>query len=185
VTWQVDAGTGRTPDRLVITQITRQREALATRQATLGWRVMVTHAERTALSATDALLAYREEYVVERFFHVLKDEPVGLRPFWVRTDTQLRGLAYLLTVAARVLTYLEHRLHDSLVEDGETLTGLPPGQPHIRTDHPTAKRVLETVTRQQPSRIGVAGETNWQYHVINLTPLVQRLIALVNLPDDL
>jgi transposase len=185
VTWAVEAGTGRAADRLVLTAVTRQPEAIAARQATLGWRVMVTNAPPATLSAIDALLAYREEYVVEHFFHVLKDQPVGLRPFWVRTDPQLRGLAYLLTLAARILTYVEHRLHDALTTAGETLTGLHPGQPHLRTDHPTATRVLETITRHQPMRIGVHTDAGVAYHLLNGTPLLERVISLLGLPQDL
>jgi transposase len=184
VTWQVEPGTGRTPDRWVITEVTRERTAIAARHATLGWRVMGTNADPATLSATDALLAYREEYVVERFFHVLKDQPVGLRPLWVRTDDQLRGLAYLLTLAARVLTYLEHRLQDALTAAGETLCGLHPGQSHIQTDHPTAKRVLEAITRAHPTRVGVATPDGQAYHVLNLPPVLGRILHLLDLPED-
>jgi transposase len=185
VRWQIEAGTGRTPDRLVITGVTHAQEALAARQAMLGWRVMVTNATPDALSATDALLAYREEYVVERFFHVLKSQPVGLRPLWVRTDAQIRGLAYLLTLAARVLTYLEHRLHDALTTAGETLSGLHPGQPHLKTDQPTATRVLEAITRTHPTRIGITTPAAQSYHVLNLTPLLERIIRWLGLPENL
>lgn len=186
VTWQVEGGTGRTPDRLVISRITRIPSAFTARTAQLGWRVMVTNAPQETLSMTDALLAYREEYVVEHFFHVLKDQPVGLRPFWVRTDEQIRGLAYLLTLAARVLTYLQHRLHDALVTHGETLSGLHPGQPHIQTDHPPATRVLEAFTRAHPTRMGItAAGGRAAYHVLNMTPLLERLIQLLELPADL
>jgi transposase len=186
VTWQVEAGPGRTRDRFVITGVTRVLTALAAQTAQLGWRVMVTNATPAALSATDALLAYREEYVVEHFFHVLKAQPVGLRPFWVRTDEQIGGLAYLLTLAARVLTYLQHRLQDALVAQGATLSGLHPGQPHIQTDHPTATRVLEAVTRAHPTRMGIttAGKRT-AHHVLNITALLERLIGLLELPADL
>lgn len=123
--------------------------------------------------------------MVERVVHVLNDQPVGLRPLWVRTDTQIRGLAYLLTLAVRVLTNLEHRLHDALTAAGDTLTGLHPGQPHLQTDHPTATRVLATVARQQPTRIGVPTPTGTAYHLVQITPLLQRLLALLGLPADL
>jgi transposase len=178
-------GTGRAASRWVVTEVTRDQAALAERQTTQGWRVMVSNAAQASLSTTDALLAYREEYVVERFFHLLKDQPVGLRPFWVRTDEQIRGLAYLLTIAARVLTYIEHRVHDGLTACGEMLSGLHPGQPHIHTDRPTAQRLLETIVRHQPTRIGISTDTGRMYHTINITPVLHRVITLLGLPENL
>ena len=152
--------------------------------AILGWRVLVTNEPKEKLAATDVLLDYREEYVVERFFHVLKDQPVGLRPFWVRTDKQIRGIAYFLTIAARVMTYMEHRLQDTLVEQEEKLAGLHPGQSHLKTDHPTAKRVLETFARIHPLRIGISTPMGEIYQIVNLTPLLSQIVKLLGLPED-
>jgi len=185
VQWQWEAGTGRTPGRYVITAVTEDAAAVTRHQALLGWRVLATNAPAVTLPADAAVLAYREEYVVERCFHLIKDQPVGIRPLWVRTDEQIRGLAYLLTLAVRVLVYLEHRLHDALVVAGETLSGLHPGQSHVQTDHPTATRVLATICRHQPTRVGVETLTGWQYRTINVTPLLQRILQLLALPDDL
>ncbi|MEI7834607.1 MAG: IS1634 family transposase [bacterium] len=182
ISWREEMGVKKAANRLVITGVTRNHEAIAAREEALGWRVMVTNAAVETLSATAALLAYREEYVVEHCFHMLKDKPVGLRPLWVRTDAQIRGLACLLTLAVRILTYIEHRLHDALVADGETLSGLHPGQPHIKTNHPTAKRILQAICRQQPTRIGVNSNNARSHHVINFTPLLKRILTLLEIP---
>lgn len=184
ISWREEMGAKKASNRLVITGVTRNNEAIAAREEALGWRVMVTNAAAETLSATAALLAYREEYVVENCFHMLKDKPVGLRPLWVRTDEQIRGLVCLLTLAVRILTYIEHRLHDALVTKGETLSGLHPGQPHIKTNHPTAKRILRAICRQQPTRIGVTTNNARSHHLINFTPLLQRIMTLLELPDE-
>ena len=184
ISWREETGVNKAPNRLVITGVTRDNAAIAAREEPLGWRVMVTNAAAATLSATAALLAYREEYVVEHCFHMLKDKPVGLRPLWVRTDEQIRGLACLLTLAVRILTYIEHRLHDALVKKGETLSGLHPGQPHIKTNHPTAKRILQTICRQQPTRIGVNSSDTRSHHLINFTPQLQRILTLLEIPSE-
>jgi transposase len=184
MTWAWVAGSTPAAGRYVITNVRVDTEARAAREATLGWRVLVTNAPVASLPADAAVLTYREEYVVERCFHLIKDQPVGIRPLWVRTETQLRGLAYLLTLAARVLVYLEHRLHDALVAEGATVSGLHPGQPHLRTDRPTATRVLAAVVRQEPTRVGRATAAGWQYEVVNVTPLLQRILALLDLPVE-
>lgn len=184
ISWREEMGVKKASNRLVITGVTRNHETIAAREEAFGWRVMVTNAEAETLSATAALLAYREEYVVENCFHMLKDKPVGLRPLWVRTDEQIRGLACLLTLAVRILTYIEHRLHDALVTKGETLSGLHPGQPHIKTNHPTAKRILRAICRQQPTRIGVNTNNARSHHLINFTPLLQRIMTLLEISAE-
>ena len=184
VTYQAEEGSKRKAGRLVITAVTQEKVVLAARREILGWRVLVTNEPKEKLAATDVLLDYREEYVVERFFHVLKDQPVGLRPFWVRTDKQIRGIAYFLTIAARVMTYMEHRLQDTLVEQEEKLAGLHPGQSHLKTDHPTAKRVLETFARIHPLRIGISTPMGEIYQIVNLTPLLSQIVKLLGLPED-
>ena len=53
------------------------------------------------------MLGYRAGTCVERAFHQLKDQPLGIRPLFVHRDDQVRGLTHLLTLALRVLTLFE------------------------------------------------------------------------------
>ena len=99
-------------------------------------------APATRLSLEDSVLGYRAGTCVERAFHQLKDQPLGIRPLFVHRDDQVRGLTHLLTLALRVLTLFEVLVRRGQDQSGEELQGLYPGQPKRTTDRPTAKRVL-------------------------------------------
>ena len=45
--------------------------------------------------------------MAERVFHLFKDQPLGIRPLYVRRDDQIQGLTHLVTLALRVLTLFE------------------------------------------------------------------------------
>ena len=88
----VDAGDDAAIERLV---------------ARMGWQVQVTNVASSRLSLGDCVLCYRAGTCVERAFHQLKDQPLGIRPLYVHRDDQVRGLTHLLTLALRVLTLFE------------------------------------------------------------------------------
>ena len=111
----------------------------------MGWQVQVTNAPATRLSLGDSVLGYRAGTCVERAFHQLKDQPLGIRPLFVHRDDQVRGLTHLLTLALRVLTLFEVLVRRGQDQDGEDLAGLYPGQAKRTTDRPTAQRVLEAI----------------------------------------
>ena len=113
----------------------------------MGWQVQVTNAPAARLSLGDSVLAYRGGTCVERAFHLLKDQPLGIRPLFVHRDDQVQGLTHLLTLALRVLTLFEVLVRRGQEQDGEELAGLYPGQAKRTTDRPTAKRVLEAIAR--------------------------------------
>ena len=86
---------------------------------------------------------------LERVFHLLKDQPLGIRPLYVRRDDQIQGLTHLVTLALRVLTLFEVLVRRGQEQSGEKLKGLYPGQAKRTTDRPTAKRVLEAIARAE------------------------------------
>ena len=64
---------------------------------------------------------------MERAFHQLKDQPLGIRPLFVHRDDQVRGLTHLLTLALRVLTLFEVLVRRGQDQSGEDLAGLVSG----------------------------------------------------------
>jgi len=64
----------------------------------LGWRVYATNAPTERLSLNDAVLAYREEYIIERGFGRLKGKPLSLTPMYLQRDDHATGLIRLLTI---------------------------------------------------------------------------------------
>ena len=66
----------------------------------------------------------------ERLFHRFKDQPLGIRPLYVRRDDQIQGLTHLVTLALRVLTLFELLVRRGQQQSGEKLQGLYPGLPN-------------------------------------------------------
>ena len=84
--------------RYQITAVNRQEEAIAALHQTLGWRAYVTNAPAAELTLEQALLVYRDEWLIERGFHRLKGAPLSLDPVFVKRDDQVIGLTNLLSM---------------------------------------------------------------------------------------
>ena len=110
--------------RYQTTAVSRQADAIAAQQATLGWRAYVTNAPAPQLTLADAVLTYRAEWVIERGFHRLKGVPLSLDPLFVKRDDQVIGLTNLLSIAVRFLTLLEFVVRRQLTHNQEQLVGL-------------------------------------------------------------
>src|SRR5262249_31752343 len=135
--------------RYRITVVRRAEAAIQQRVARMGWQVQVTNVPEKRLSLADSLWTYRGGWCGERRFHLLKDEPLGIRPFYVRRDDQIQGLTHLVTLALRVLMLFEVLVRRGQQESGAKLKGLYPGQAKQVTDRPTAKRVLGAISRAE------------------------------------
>ena len=133
--------------RYQITAVRRNGPAIRHRVERLGWQVQVINLPAERLSLGDALWTYRGGWSAERLFHLFKDQPLGIRPFYVRRDDRILGLTHLVTLGLRVLTLFEVLVRRGQEHSGEELPGLYPGQAKRVTDRPTAKRVLEAVSR--------------------------------------
>jgi hypothetical protein len=95
------------------------------------------------LPLAQVVLAYREEYLVERSLGRLKGQPLSLSPRYVERDDHATGLIRLLAIELRVLTLLEFVVRRKLTQEGERLAGLYAGNPKRATAHPTTERLLE------------------------------------------
>jgi transposase len=116
---------------------------------------------------------------VERLFHLVTDEPLGIRPLYVQRDDQIRGLTHRVTLALRVLTLFEFLVRRGQEESGEQLTRLYPGQPK----RPTGKRVLEAIARARITltQVTSGGEVRW--HLQALPELVKRVLGYLKLSE--
>ena len=127
--------------RYVVTGILRKEAEITAAKYRLGWRVQVTNLPQEMLNLEQCVLHYRAGYCVEGDFRMLKGKPIGIRPLYVRTDEQIRGLTHLLTVALRMLTFIQMKARDELAKQDTALAGLYEGQPSRTTACPTAKRL--------------------------------------------
>jgi transposase len=170
--------------RYQITSVTRHDAAIEQLVARMGWQVQVTNAPASRLSLGDSVLGYRAGTCVERAFHQLKDQPLGIRPLWVHRDDQVRGLTHLLTLALRVLTLFEVLIRRGQDQSGEELAGLYPGQPKRTTDRPTAQRVLEAIGRTGVILTRVGSGEGCRWHLPALPVLVKRVLGYLGLPNE-
>jgi transposase len=159
------------------------QEAVATAVRRLGWRVYATTQPADQLSLAQAVLAYRNEYLIERDMGRLKGRPLSLTPMSLERDDHATGLIRLLSIGLRVLTLLEFVVRRRLAAEQSTLAGLYAGNPKRATAHPTAERVLEsfeglTLTVIQEGRCR-------RYHLTPLSSLQQRILVLLDFPVDI
>jgi transposase len=124
-------------------QVHRRQEAIDQAKRRLGWRAYATNAPAERLSLTTAVLAYRDQYLIERSFSRLKGSLLAMLPLYVQRDDHAKGLIHLLTIALRAMVILEFEVRRALAEEDETLSGLYDGNPKRRTARPTAELLLK------------------------------------------
>jgi transposase len=129
--------------RYQITVINRQEEVITELHKTLGWRVYVSDSPAEQLTLEQAVLTYRNEWLVELGFHRLKGTPLSLNPLFVQRDDQVAGLTNLLSLAVRLLTLIEFVVRRNLKRNQEKLTGLIENNPKKGIDNPTTERLLK------------------------------------------
>jgi transposase len=157
--------------------------ALEQALAQLGWRVYATNHDAAHLTLTQAVLAYRDEYLVEGNFGRLKGHPLSLAPMYVERDDHATGLVRLLTIALRVLTLLEFVVRRQLAESGSVLAGLYAGNPKRATAQPTAERLLEAFDEITLTLVG--NPSPLLRHLTPLSPLQLRILALLDFTPSL
>jgi transposase len=175
----------KTKVRYAITAVQRNEAAIAQTKAQQGWRVQVTNLPASRWSLRQAVLLYNGGWSVERDFHILKDQPLGIQPLFVREDGQIVGLTRLLTIALRLLTLSELQVRSGLAETEEGLSGLYEGQPNRTTEHPTAARCLKAISRMEITVTRVQKEQEIQWHLTDLPPLLKRMMKLLQLSPTL
>jgi transposase len=136
-----------------------------------------------ALSLTQAVLAYRSQYIIDRGMGLLKGQPLSLTPMYLQRDDHATGLMRLLSLGLRVLTLLEFVVRRRLAAAGEEVVGLYAGNPKRATTRPTAERVLEAF--QDITLTVIQASQHTRRHVTPLSELQQRLLALLGFSPDI
>src|SRR5712671_6642262 len=170
-------------DRHATVEVCVDDAALEAAVRRLGWRVYGTNQPAESLSLEQAVLAYRNEYQVERSLGRLKGRPLSLTPMYVQRDDHATGLIRLLSIALRVLTLLEFVGRRQLAAEGAKLAGLYAGNPKRETDRPTAERLLEAF--QDITLTIIKGLHQTDRHVTALRPLQQRILEILGFSSAL
>jgi transposase len=164
-------------------QVTVDEQAVQETERTLGWRVYATNQCPKRLSLNQAVLAYRDQYVIEHGFHRLKGKPLSLTPMYLRNDAHAKGLIRLLTIGLRALTLLEFVVRRRLAQAHTALTGLYTDSPKHATSRPTAERLLEAFKGVTLTIIHLDAQVH--RHLTPLSNLQQRILALLGLSIDI
>jgi transposase len=170
-------------ERAVRVTAVLDRRAVAAAIDRLGWRVYVTNTPADQLSLSQAVLAYRNEYLIEQDMGRLKGQPLSLTPMYLERDDHATGLIRLLSVGVRVLTLLEFVVRRRLATEQTGLAGLYAGNPKRATARPRAERLLEafqeltlTIIREGRSR---------RYHLTPLSRVQERILTLLDFPLEI
>lgn len=177
-----DRPAGTRLERQFSVSIQRNESALQQAIRCLGWRVYGANAPEEMLSLEQAVLAYREEYLVERNFGRLKGKPLSLTPMYLEDDRRATGLTRLLSIGLRVLTLIEHVARSQLAKTGEKLSGLYAGNPTRATARPTTEAMLRAFKDIFLNFVKIGGQT--YRHLTPLSELQMKILDLLNIPSS-
>jgi transposase len=169
--------------RFQITAVIRQEETLAAHQETLGWRAYVSNLPSEQLTLEQAVLTYRDEWIIEHGFHRLKGVPLSLSPLFVKNDDQVAGLTNLLSIAVRMLTLIEFVVRQKLAQNQEKLVGLIANNPKKGIDNPTTERLLKAFDQINLTIIHLPNGV--VRHITPLSELQTRILELLGLPPTI
>lgn len=162
-------------------QVRIDEAALASAVRRLGWRVYAT--DQAELSLTEAVLAYRQAYLIERGFGRLKGRALSLTPMYLNGEARVKGLIRLLSIGLRVLTLVEFTVRQRLQPQGTRLSGLYPGNPKRATARPTTEMMLRVFTGL--TLVLLDEGTQVQTHLTALTPVQRRVLELLDFPPEI
>jgi len=170
-------------DRQVSLQVEVDEQAVQETVNWFGWRVYVTNHPQETLPLEKTVLAYREEYLVERGFGRLKGRPLSLTPMYLQSDERATGLIRLLSIGLRMLTLLEYRVRQRLAEQKEKLAGLYAGNPKRATDHPTTEAMLRAFKGIDFSVVTVGEQV--LCHLTPLSEVHKKILSLLDFPVEI
>ncbi len=157
-------------------------DAIEKKIAMFGWRVYVTNHPKNSFSLADAVVAYRDEYLMERGFGRFKGFPLSLTPIYLQREDHIKGLIRLLSIALRVLTVLEFQARRHLADKKQRLSGLYAGNPKRTTSRPTAEQLLSAF--KEINRVSVAVDSRVDSQIEQLSPLQQEILTLLEIPVE-
>jgi transposase len=163
--------------------VTRNAQAIAEAEFRAGWRIYATNAPSGQLTLTQAVLAYRDQYIEENIFRRLQGKILSITPVYVQRDDHAKGLFHLLTLAARILALGDYTAQQSLAQENTELAGIYPGNPKRSTATPTTERMLAAFDNINLLLVPIAGQIHCQ--VTPLTQVQKRILELWNLPTTL
>jgi transposase len=161
-------------------QVQRQPQAIEQAEQLAGWRLYLTNAPSTQLSLPQAILYYRDEWILERGFHRFKRGQLPALPIYFQNQDRIAGLMFLLTLALRVFTLIEFVVRLALQTAQQSLAGLYQGNPKRETQRPSAEQLLKAF-----DNLTLYFLPDASIFITPLSDLQKRILALMKLPDSL
>ena len=162
------------------------RDAAAIEQFKLlaGWRIYVTNVPADKMTVNQSTQYYRDEWLVERGFHRFKKGNIPALPLFLRIPERIKGLMLLLTIALQAMTLMEFVSRRELAKNKESISGLVPGNPKMKTSRPTAERMLSQFDNL--NLFIEEGKKSVRAILIGgLTQLQKQILSLLNFPEEL
>ena len=156
----------------------RRRGDTGSRGTPGGLAGLSTNQPAEQLSLAQAVLAYRNAYLVEQSLGRLKGRPLLLTPMYVQRDDHATGLMRLLSIALRVFVALWSLWAAvSSRRKGLNWRGFMPGNTKRDTARPTAERLLEAFWESTLTIVEGAQQT--YRHLTALSPLRQHILEIL------
>lgn len=177
-----DRPTRTVVERDVWVRVAVNEEAVAQWLQSKGWRVYATNAPADQLPLSQAVLAYRAQYIVERGCGRFKGRPLSVSPMYLQRDDHATGLIRLLSIGLRILTLLEFLVRRRLAQEETELAGIYAGNPKRSTARPSAELMLEAF---EYITLTIVHEAHRVLRYLTpLTPVQQRILELLDIPAD-
>ena len=163
--------------------VTRNEEAIATAEFKAGWRIYATNMPAEDLVLSQAVLAYRDQYIAENIFRRLQGKILSITPVYVQRDDHAQGLFHLLTIGARLFALGDYQARQALAAEKTELTGIYRGNPKRGTARPTTERMVKAF--ENIHLLIIPAETKTSYYLTQLSSVQERILALLGLPNSL
>jgi transposase len=168
------------PKPVIWVQAVPNEMAIQQAEAYMGWKVYATNQSQDSLSLEQAVLAYREQYTVERSLGRLKGKPLSLSPMYLQDEGRATGLVRLLSLGVRLLTLLEFSVQRRLTQEQSTLAGVYAGNPTRATARPSAQLLLEAFQHVTLTVLTVGQQVH--SHLTPLSDVQHRILTLLDVP---
>ena len=163
--------------------VKRNEAAIAAAEFQAGWRVYATNTCVDKLSLSQAVFAYRDQYIEENVFRRLQGKFLSITPLYIQRDDHAEGLFHLLTIAARLLALGDYLAQQALAKEKTVLTGVYAGNAKRGTATPTTERMLKAF--EGINLLIIPSPTQSSYYLTRLSSVQERILALLGLSPSL
>lgn len=155
-------------------------DAIKLSETLAGWRLYVTNAPTTRLTLPQAVMYYRDEWLLERGFHRFKRGSLPALPIYFQNEDRITGLMFILNIALRVFTLIEFVVRLALQQTQQSLAGLYDGNPKRKTNRPSAERMLQAFCHLTLYHL-----PDSTIFITPLSELQKQILALMKMPESL